>query len=255
MVHEMSSTVFFLLFSIALTRVDNQQIQQSYVNAATCLLAVRSGLSPGRKSDRLNHCIYIAIWRSPCLVCVRHQPDGSLTAGPAMTTNEDRGLFDPIFETVPRCIGRGSSYDRAIVDYCHLVEVGHKFDSCTMSRSTNDLDVNFIRDADGLLLLLKSSKWRLERGKAYPVTLIAGSRSIEVKAAAEPKGVSVPLTDRPLNERMRTANILEVVGEGATLRVPLDGSTAALARLEACFEKNSRQNSDTNPFVAPNRKP
>ena len=102
---------------------------------------------------------------------------------------------------------------------------GDKFDSCTMSRSTNDLDVNFIRDADGLLLLLESSKWRLERGKAYPVTLIAGSRSIEVKAAAEPKGVSVPLTDRPLNERMRTANILEVVGEGATLRVPLDGST------------------------------
>jgi hypothetical protein len=132
---------------------------------------------------------------------------------------------------------------------------GDKFDSCTMSRSTNDLDVNFIRDADGLLLLLESSKWRLERGKAYPVTLIAGSRSIEVKAAAEPKGVSVPLTDRPLNERMRTANILEVVGEGATLRVPLDGSTAALARLEACFEKSSRQNSDTNPFVAPNRKP
>jgi hypothetical protein len=132
---------------------------------------------------------------------------------------------------------------------------GDKFDSCTMSRSTSDIDVNFVRNADGLLLLLESSKWRLERGKAYPVTLIAGSRSIEVKAAAEPKGVSIPLTDRPLNERMRTANILEVVGEGATLRVPLDGSTAALTRLEACFEKNSRQNSDTNPFVAPNRKP
>jgi hypothetical protein len=65
------------------------------------------------------------------------------------------------------------------------------------------------------------------------------SRSIEVKAAAEPKGI--PLTDRPLNERMRTANILEVVGEGATLRVPLDASTAALTRLETCFEKNSRQ--------------
>jgi hypothetical protein len=132
---------------------------------------------------------------------------------------------------------------------------GDKFDNCTMSRSTNDLDANFIRDADGLALLLESSKWRLERGKAYPVTLIAGSRSIEVKAAAEPKGVRIPLTDRALNERMRTANILEIVGEGATLRVPLDGSTAALTRLEACFEKNSRQNSDTNPFVAPNRKP
>jgi len=52
---------------------------------------------------------------------------------------------------------------------------GDKFDSCTMSRSTNDLDANFIRDADGLLLLLESSKWRLERGKAYPVT---GQRSL-----------------------------------------------------------------------------
>ena len=51
----LSSTVFFLLFAIALTRADNQQIQQSCVNAATCLLAVRSGLSPGRKSDLQMH--------------------------------------------------------------------------------------------------------------------------------------------------------------------------------------------------------
>jgi hypothetical protein len=44
-----------------------------------------------------------------------------------------------------------------------------KFDSCTMSRSTNDLDVSFVRGHDGLLLLLDSSKWKLERGKAYTV--------------------------------------------------------------------------------------
>jgi hypothetical protein len=54
---------------------------------------------------------------------------------------------------------------------------------------------------------------------------------------------------------MRTANILEVKGEGATLKVPLDGSTAALERLEACFEKNSRAGVESNPFVAPNRRP
>ena len=42
---------------------------------------------------------------------------------------------------------------------------GDKFDSCTMSRSTNDLDVSFIRDQDGLIHLLESSKWRLERGR------------------------------------------------------------------------------------------
>src|SRR5215813_12327676 len=105
---------------------------------------------------------------------------------------------------------------------------GDKFDSCTMSRSTNDLDVSFIRNQDGLFLLLESSKWRLERGKAYPVTLVAGSRSGEAKASAETKDVTIALTDRSLNERIRTANILEVMGEGATLRVPLDGSTAAL---------------------------
>jgi hypothetical protein len=51
----LSSTVFFLLFAIVLTRADNQQIQQLCVDAATCLLAVRSGLSPGRKSDLQMH--------------------------------------------------------------------------------------------------------------------------------------------------------------------------------------------------------
>ena len=52
---KLSSTVFLSLFAIALTRADNQQIQQLCVNAATCLLAVRSGLSPGRKSDLQMH--------------------------------------------------------------------------------------------------------------------------------------------------------------------------------------------------------
>jgi hypothetical protein len=61
--------------------------------------------------------------------------------------------------------------------------------------------------------------------------------------------VTINLTDRHFNEAMRTANVLDVRGEGATLRVPLDGSTAALSHLEACFVKNS-QSSDTNPFVA-----
>jgi hypothetical protein len=132
---------------------------------------------------------------------------------------------------------------------------GDKFDRCTMTRSTSDIDVSFIRDQDGLILFLESSKWRLDRGRAYPVTLVAGPRSVDAKAAAETKGVTIALTSQPLNESMRTANVLEVRGEGATLRVPLDGSSAALSRLETCFVKNSRQSSDTNPFVAPNRKP
>ena len=129
-----------------------------------------------------------------------------------------------------------------------------KFDSCTMSRSTNDLKITFVRVHDGLLLLLDSPKWKLERGKAYDVTLRAGSRSLQAKALAETKSVTIALADRPLNERVGTANILEVKGDGATLTVPLSGSTAALGRLEECFEKNS-VGVESNPFVAPNRKP
>jgi len=37
--------------------------------------------------------------------------------------------------------------------------------------------------------------------------------------------------------------------------VPLDGSTAALARLDACFDKNRRAAVDTNPFVSPSHRP
>jgi hypothetical protein len=132
---------------------------------------------------------------------------------------------------------------------------GDKFENCSMSRSTAELGITFVRAQDGLLLVLDSQKWKLERGKGYTVRLAAGSRSVEAKALAEFKAVTIALVDRSLNERLRTADVLEVRGEGATLRVPLDGSTAALGRLEACFDKNSRAGVETNPFVAPSRKP
>src|SRR5215470_11347433 len=108
-----------------------------------------------------------------------------------------------------------------------------RFDRCTMNRSANDLDITFARSNDGLLLSLDSSKWKLERGKTYDVTLAAGARSVQAKALAEARSVTITLSDRPLGERMRTANVLEVRGEGATLKVPLDGSTAALERLDS----------------------
>ncbi len=132
---------------------------------------------------------------------------------------------------------------------------GDRFDSCSMSRSASQLDIAFVRGQDGLLLLLDSQKWKLERGKAYPVRLVAGSRSIEAKALAESKAVTIALANQALNERLRIADVLQVRGEGATLRVPLDGSTAALGRLEACFDKNNRAGVETNPFVSPSRKP
>jgi hypothetical protein len=106
-----------------------------------------------------------------------------------------------------------------------------------------------------LVLLLESQKWKLDRGKAYTVHLVAGARSVEAKALAESKAVTISLADRSLSERLRTADVLEVRGDGATLRVPLDGSTAALGRLETCFDKNSRSGVYSNPFVSPSHRP
>ena len=132
---------------------------------------------------------------------------------------------------------------------------GDRFADCSMSRSADDLGIMFLRAQDGLVLLLNSEKWKLERGKVYIVRLVSGSRSIEARAMADSKAVTIGLVDEAFNRRLRHAGVLEVRGEGATLRVPLDGSTAALQRLEACFNRNSRAGVETNPFVAPSRKP
>jgi hypothetical protein len=128
-----------------------------------------------------------------------------------------------------------------------------KFESCAMSRSAGDLGIMFLRASDGLLLILDSSKWKLNRGKAYPVRLVAGSRSVDAEALADTKSVTIALEDSRLNSKLRVASIFEVHGEGATLRVPLEGSSKAFARLEACFDKH--ETSETNPFVASSRKP
>ena len=128
-----------------------------------------------------------------------------------------------------------------------------KFESCTMSRSAGPLGITFMRAQDGLLVLLNSSKWKLNRGKAYPVRLVAGSRSVDAQALAETKSVTIALEDSRLNSKLRVASSFEVRGEGTTLRVPLDGSAKAFERLETCFTKHDT--SETNPFVASSRKP
>ena len=133
--------------------------------------------------------------------------------------------------------------------------IGGKFGNCSMSRSTDQLDITFLRTQDGISLVLGSQKWKLERGKAYTVHLVAGSRSVEAKAVAESRAVTIALADRALNKGMRRAEVFEVRGAGATVRFPLDGSAAALERLESCFSKNSRTSVESNPFVAPSRRP
>jgi hypothetical protein len=114
-----------------------------------------------------------------------------------------------------------------------------------------------------LQVILDSPKWKLDRGKAYNVRLSAGSRSVDAKAFAETKSVTIALADTRLNSKLRSVRSLEVRGEGATLRVPLDNSSAAFERLETCFNRREaseenpfvgRNASEANPFVPPSRK-
>ena len=139
----------------------------------------------------------------------------------------------------------------------------NKFESCAMSRSEGALGITFVRTQEGLRVILDSPKWKLERGKAYSVRLFAGSRSVDAKALAETKSVTIALADTRLNSKLRAVSSLEVRGEGTTLRVPLDGGSAAFERLETCFNRRDaseanpfvgRKASETNPFVAPSRK-
>jgi hypothetical protein len=139
----------------------------------------------------------------------------------------------------------------------------NKLQSCTMSRSDGDIGATFVRAQEGLSITLESPKWKLQRGKTYPVRLAAGSRSVDAKARAEIKSVVIPLADSRLNSRLRSANNLRVHAEGATLRVPLDSSSAAFERLEECFNNGEapktnpvvkRNASESNPFVTPRRK-
>jgi hypothetical protein len=78
----------------------------------------------------------------------------------------------------------------------------NKLQSCTMSRSDGGLGIIFVRAQDGLSVILESQKWKLDRGKSYPVRLTAGSRSTNAKALVEPKRVSITLADSRLNSRL-----------------------------------------------------
>ena len=96
---------------------------------------------------------------------------------------------------------------------------GSTFINCEMRRTSDGLGITFLRAEDGLSLLLDSAKWKLERGKTYNVKLSAGVGSIDGKAQAESKGVAIALPDRPFTARLRSADTLDVRGDGATLRV------------------------------------
>ncbi len=132
---------------------------------------------------------------------------------------------------------------------------GDKFDRCTISRTLDDeVEVTFIRNGDGLTLLLESPNWALDRGKNYPVKMTVGAQNWDTEVAAEANSVSVAVVDKKFDNGLRTANTLNIVAAGATISVPLDRSRVALDRLDQCVAKNSKA-IETNPFVEPPRRP
>ncbi len=132
---------------------------------------------------------------------------------------------------------------------------GDTFDRCTISRKLDDdILATFMRTGEGLTLLLSSPNWKLERGKQYPVTMKLGAQSWDREVAAEESSVSMEVKDAKFERSLKAANALNVVAAGATIKVPLDSSTAALDRLDRCVEKNERA-VQTNPFVVPARRP
>jgi hypothetical protein len=73
-----------------------------------------------------------------------------------------------------------------------------------MNRSAAGFGISFMRAQDGLLLLLDSPKWKLDRGKAYTVRLVAGSQTVEAKALAETRGVTVAPVQRKTSNSYRS---------------------------------------------------
>ena len=132
---------------------------------------------------------------------------------------------------------------------------GADFQRCVMRRTTEDgIDVSFSRDAGGLELRMASPRWRLKRGDSYPVDLIAGSTSIMTNVNASKNAVSLAIEDERFLKALRLADELDVKGAGSTISVALDKSAAGLERLDTCYTKNTEL-TETNPFVAPSRKP
>ena len=132
---------------------------------------------------------------------------------------------------------------------------GDKFDRCAINRKLDDdIVASFVRTGDDLALELESPNWKLDRGKSYPVKMTLGPLSFDTEVAAEPNSVSMDVKDKKFVAGLRSASALNVVAAGATIRVPLDKSTAAFERLDQCIEKNNKA-VETNPFVAPARRP
>ena len=72
--------------------------------------------------------------------------------------------------------------------------------------------------------------------------------AFDTEVAAEPNSVSMDVKDKKFEAGLRSANGLNIVAAGATIKVPLDRELDAFERLEQCVEKNDKA-VETNPFV------
>ena len=132
---------------------------------------------------------------------------------------------------------------------------GDAFDRCSVTRKLeDDIAATFVKTSGTLTLELSSPNWKLDRGKSYPVKMTLGPKSFDEEVAAEASSVSMVIKDDRFAAALRSASALNVVGAGATIHVPLDQSRDAFDRLDQCVSKNERA-VQTNPFVAPARRP
>lgn len=166
-----------------------------------------------------------------------------------------RAIFLPLFLICGAAQAQSANDEKAVLIGPWKIEASftkeQKFDRCLMSRTVdNGIEASFARDSAGTSLTLTSERWKLDSGKAYPVEFAAGKRIWKADVTATADTVRVALTDDRFNRALRTANRLDVKGAGATIRIPLDKSAAALERLESCYE-NNRNARETNPFEAP----
>lgn len=165
-----------------------------------------------------------------------------------------RAIFLPLFVLCGAVEAQGAT-DESVLIGPWKIEASftkeQKFDRCMMSRTVdNGVETSFARDSAGTSFTMTSERWKLDSGKTYPVEFVAGKTSWKTDVTATGDTVRVALTDDRFNKALRNANRVEVRGAGATIKVPLDKSAAALARLESCYD-NNKNASETNPFEAP----
>jgi hypothetical protein len=128
---------------------------------------------------------------------------------------------------------------------------GDRLDHCSINRSLqDDIVARFVRTTDDMTLELESPKWKLERGKNYPVKISVGSLSLDAEVKAEPQSVSLDFDNKKLESAVRNASTLNIIAAGATIRVPLDKSAVAFDELAKCVEEKA-ETVAANIFCAP----